>query len=81
MIAVIPRRIAKIGGDHAERTGPIFPDAPNANITFEKVYSIKPDIIPDKIRLFTLSDLINLTENGAAIINIEHRKRGRANKD
>ena len=50
MIALIPRRIAKIGGDHAERTGPIFPDAPNANITFEKVYSIKPHTIPDRIR-------------------------------
>ena len=50
MIAVIPKRIANIGGDQAERIGPIFPEAPNANITFEKVYSIKPDTIPDKIR-------------------------------
>ena len=45
------------------------------------MYNIKPEITPAKIRLFTLSDLINLTENGAAIINIELRKKGSANKD
>ena len=70
--------MAIMGGDQADSNGLITPDDPKAEATLANVYKNKPHNNPDRIKLFVFSDLINLTENGAAMISIDARKKGKA---